>query len=520
MDLLADIVQHLAKKEEKTFRSSLLADNYDRRDIVLFDLLRERSDWKPGELLRKIYTTNGEKAYHSLRDRLKNKLITFLDTDEEDVESHLRNEIFKLTDFAVRMLKRDMSGLANWLLDKAETQAIANHQYDLADRIYEIQLLHIDRMEISEDDLLVKRNENWAKHCHHRELNELCARMHGSLKKQRRTGGSLDPEIVIPEICTKFNLSRSKLKNATFMLRLIILVRSVIASTKEYLKFEPYLIRVFTQLKSLNAFSGVHASSEVGFVYAIAHTLYRNLKFDVATEWLNRMEAMMTLKNITDHHLYGKLMGMRAAIASFSGRNDEAIVIVRTELEQNSAQLAESDRLDLLLNLAVYYFHAEDYKKANECICQIHSGTKSLVELKGREWVFKKELIAAIIYYERNEMELALTRIKAMQRKYGAFLQHDTYQFAGEFLRLFRKTIEKPELIRSQEFAMEVRALSDSWPAERRDLQAITFFCWLKSKVKNVKYYVVLQDWMEKEREMMKGELQKSSDALSVLVAE
>ena len=504
MDPLSEIVQNLSGAESKAFCENLKKRNYDRQDIVLFECLRERTDWGPGELKHHIYGKGSDKAYHSLRDRLKNQLIAFLDSEDRDDESEIRSDIFHKIDLAERMLKRKMNGLAAWLMDKAESMAVENYQYDLADRVYEVQIVHLEKFELDEQLLLAKRSANWQKHCEVREFNEHSAKMSLELKKIRTEGGMIETESAVSFIFEKFKISHSKLKNAFFMMRMLHLIRAIIASAKEYLSFEPSLIRIYTQLKSFNAFAGIHASYEINFIYMISHTLYRNQKFGIASEWLNRMESMLTEKQLLRHTLFGKYIGIRAAIETYSGRNEQGIKILKEALDKHDAHFDIKDKLDILLNLAVYHFHGEDFKTANHYLLQIDSSAKSLRILKGREWVFKRELIGAIVYFERSDTDLALMRVLGMQRKYGEFVDHDTYRCAGIYLRIMRKMIEKDIYMESQEFADDVRALSDAWPAERRDLQAITFLCWMKSKVKKKNYYGVLLEWMEREKEKEK----------------
>jgi hypothetical protein len=504
MDLLSEIVQNLSGSEAKTFCENLKKGNYDRLDIVLFELLRERSDWAPGELKQKTNPEGTDKAYHSLRDRLKNLLIAFLEGGERDNESSIRSNIFNKIDLAERMLKRKLAPLSERLLDKAETIALENHQYDLADRIYEVQLIHLDKFEIDENTLLQKRSVNWQMHCEVREFNEHSAKMSSELKKLRVDGGMIETESAINFVFEKFKVSHSKLKNAFYMMRILYLIRAIIASAKEYLSFEPSLIRIYTKLKTFNSFGGIHASYEINFIYIIAHTLYRNLKFDVASDWLNRLGDMLSEKQLLHHPLFGKYIALRAAIASYGGLNEKGIRMLKETLEKNSAYIGIKDKLDILLNLSVYHFNSEDFKSANNYLNQIDISGKSLRILKGREWVFKKELIGVIVHYERGDSDLALMRVLGMQRKYGAFVDHDTYRCAGMFMRIVRKMIEKESYIDSQEFAEDVRALSDAWPAERKDLQAITFLCWMKSKVKKTKYYSELLEWMEREIEKVK----------------
>ena len=52
--------------------------------------------------------------------------------------------------------------------------------------------------------------------------------------------------------------------------------------------------------------------------------------------------------------------------------------------------------------------------------------------------------------------------------------------------------LANPEKATTPEFAKEVELANMAWPDNKEDTQAITFFCWLKSKMIRRPYYEVL----------------------------
>jgi hypothetical protein len=66
------------------------------------------------------------------------------------------------------------------------------------------------------------------------------------------------------------------------------------------------------------------------------------------------------------------------------------------------------------------------------------------------------------------------------------------------FLKFIRRMITNPELVATPAFAEEVKEASLGWPGEKEDIQAITFFCWLKSKMLRRNYYEVLLEAMQR----------------------
>jgi hypothetical protein len=52
--------------------------------------------------------------------------------------------------------------------------------------------------------------------------------------------------------------------------------------------------------------------------------------------------------------------------------------------------------------------------------------------------------------------------------------------------------IHDPHIVTTPYFHTQVKFAQLAWPGAKEDIQAITFFCWLKSKMENKPYYDVL----------------------------
>lgn len=88
--------------------------------------------------------------------------------------------------------------------------------------------------------------------------------------------------------------------------------------------------------------------------------------------------------------------------------------------------------------------------------------------------------------------EIALARIASIDRYYKSFFKNELYQRARVFMGFIKQVIEKPESIATEAFAKHVDDTIVRLPNDKEDIQAITFYCWLKSKMLNKSYYPVL----------------------------
>ncbi len=224
----------------------------------------------------------------------------------------------------------------------------------------------------------------------------------------------------------------------------------------------------------------------------LAHAAYRNRKFEKATTWCDQIAAAGTERWLRSQPVYPRYMALRAGISSLSGSVQDAITSMEKALETSLDQSEINEWLNLRLNLAVYYFQAEQYRKAHRTLHAIGKTNDELQALMGMEWCFKKQMIELIIHYELGNPELSLKMVGQLRKEYASMLSHAMYVRADLFLTLISKVAQDPLLLSTSSFLETVQNSRLAWPNAKEDIQAITFFCWLRSKMENRPYYQVL----------------------------
>jgi hypothetical protein len=106
--------------------------------------------------------------------------------------------------------------------------------------------------------------------------------------------------------------------------------------------------------------------------------------------------------------------------------------------------------------------------------------------------VFQKELIEVIFQYELGKLDLAQQRLKLVRRQYSDFLSLERNQRIGKFMQFIQYYFNYPELIQSESFKEQVMQSNIRQDAQTEDVQAILFFCWLRSKMIGRACYDVL----------------------------
>ncbi len=492
MKILEQTIQHLSDDERQNFRNSLITDRESSKYLKLFDVLSKQQGGVTDALWRKLYPNGGLNAYHSLRKRLMKKLVEF------QVLYHLQTApggatgIGGMITFCELMLERHNIVVAGYYLKQTELLAVKNESAEMLDTIYKIRIKYAEELKTDLEKVYKLWDNNNKEYIQRQRLVLAYALIRKEYEKARKQGIIINYEKTVDKAFKKFDVSIREENNAAFMHRVVSLTRKGAVTRKDYTTFSQDILRTYHKLKDANAFEKDEAIYELGFLYMIAHASYRNRQFEEASTWVESMGRMFKIPKFKLSPYYAKYISLSAAIASYSGHNTEAIDIMKKALSAGDLKIPLEERLNMELNLAVYYFQAENYKMANKTIIDIGHTDGWLENRMGKEWRFKKNMIEIIIQCELGNEDIALTKIKAVEKLYKKFLSQKTYSRAHIFLRFIKRVITDPMAVTSKEFAEQVKQANMGLPEDREDIQAITFFCWLKSKMLRRKYYAVL----------------------------
>ena len=83
---------------------------------------------------------------------------------------------------------------------------------------------------------------------------------------------------------------------------------------------------------------------------------------------------------------------------------------------------------------------------------------------------------------------------KSFERSFSSMYQQTIYHRVAEFVDFLKLLINQPDAIKTDAFRNEMSKKLINIPEEKEDLQAMAFYCWMKSKMINQKYYDVLLD--------------------------
>lgn len=492
MDVLETIIAQMDGADMAGFVYFLQREKTDRRDLKLFDLMVKHADWTPEKITRRLYKADNRNAYHSLRKRLTVQLMDYVNLQRSmELKERRPSEVYwSMADYLLE--KGDVS-TARYFLTKAQRSALSLKDYSTLDKIHRSYIGNAAELGVDPEAAFELWRENRLAMEEHERLMLARSIVRKRLVAARQSGDTLDLDATVKEVFGHVQLNKRSANDPVFMLELCSVIRSAVISTKNYHLFEPFVRRIYNRLERFGAMNQVTRSVKWGFVYMICHVLYRNKKFDECEEQLTQLRQWSRRPEE-----WARSVLLEAAVKSYSGRNKEAADLLRKTLGDKRRRFGTDDVLNMQLNLAVYHFQSDEFKKANKVLMEMGHSDVWLEKKMGKEWRFKRSMIELIVQCELGNTEVALQRIRTLESYFHGFLKHPSYHRAGVFLKFIRVLITHPDRVSDASFEQEVERADMALPGDREDIQAITFFCWLKSKMVRRPYYEVLMDAMKR----------------------
>jgi tetratricopeptide (TPR) repeat protein len=209
-------------------------------------------------------------------------------------------------------------------------------------------------------------------------------------------------------------------------------------------------------------------------------------------QYLDLLMQNMAQKKTYEQQFYSKYILLLAANYVFTRQNQRAVDLLQQFLANKPTQSIPRDLLNAQLNLAFYYFQQEEYAKANKQLRTITHSDQWCEKKMGKEWVLKKNLSELIIQYEIGNEDLAMNKIRTIERSFGSLFKNPAYKNVRVYVQLVKQFLDNPATVTREDFFGQVDSSFVFLPAKQEDLQSMGFYAWLKSKMQRRKYYEVL----------------------------
>jgi hypothetical protein len=489
MDSLQEVIHSLDSEQQKEFVSFIHRNKYrkGRKDLQLFNLLKQEKEWSAQEIVQQLKTTNTN-AYHTIRKRLFSHLADFVvlqsTSSDASTTSHTNAII----------------GVVNYLFDKslvkqawkylllAENIAHENELRDLLNTIYLLQISKCHLQSKIDIGSLVQKYEANQIELHLNERLQIASSLiRNRLLQDKQDGINANFDKLVQLALKELAIDKKVLKTPKINLEFVKIIRSGIIAQKDFSQFEPFILSTYNDLYS-NPNKESNAVVKAEFLYIIAHTLYRNKKFKLSLSYLNELSSTLTRCSASNAKQYhAKMELLKAGNLMFSKQLHEALKCLFS-LEK-SKNLSAEEKAITTMNIGIYHYLENDMKKAQQKLRDFTHSDAWYKKTMGTEWLFKKYLMEIILFVDLKQIDIVESRIRTVERTFKNLRNHPIYERAFGFLGLIKLYFSENDL-KKLEAAIEKNITFI--PFEQEDLQAMTFYCWIRSKTLKKGFYETL----------------------------
>ena len=498
MDHLKTILTTLSPEEQKELGRFIgrQKQKKGRKDLELYRLLLQKQDLAAADLVKKLYPdAPNVPAYHALRKRLFSHLADFILLKRQENDPTAAASVRGLLSLAGYLFEKRADQIGWNVLRKAEKLAEANEQYDLLNAVYNLQIEHAQSPHGDAlPDIIGKYTRNKARADEEERAGIACGWVNHYLQAAKAQGGDLPFEAITGQVLAQLNLAQVAADRPKMMYQLLSIARGAVLVRKDFFSFEPYLVGQYEALAARNAFGPRHGSYKTGLLYMIAQTQYRNRKFAASLGRLEQLrQALAESPKADQQQLVPRYTLLWAMNHVYLGKNDQAVAVLEKVLAGGEAEdWPVGHLLNARINLAFCYFQRGDFARANQLLLAAGHSDRWSTKKMGREWTLKKNLSEIIIQYELGNVDLVLNKVRSIERNFDGLLRSPVYANVRTYLQFIRQLVDRPGAAADKSFSAEVDRTFRFLPVEQEDLQAMSFYAWLKSKMLKRGYYAVL----------------------------
>ena len=479
-----------------------------RQDSRLYELLVQAKELAGPQLIAKLYPAEPNPvAYYALRKRLLRHLTDFLLLRQRQLDTTAAASVRGQLTLAQYLFEAGIPRLAWSTLRKAEKLAHDNEQYEPLNAVYNLQIQHADSPHaLPLADIIARRlaNKKAADEEERANIADSLLRLH--LREARVRGRATVPvDALMQNILAEYDLQEAFARSPSLLSRLMSIARSAMLVRRDFASFAPFVERCYNLMERRHGFAPAQRGHQLRLLYMLAHALYRSRRFAESVVYLEKGQALIVagparqFKEVANRFTF-----LQAANYAFLRRNGEGIALLEGIL-RNAKALSEADDLTARFQLTFHYFAEGKFAKANHTLLSLARTDHWLEQHLGLEWMLNRNIGELIIQVELGNPEFALGRLRATERvlreQFPAVPAADEaaavpvggpYHSVLVYLALLREVIENPVAVRRPEFASRVVQMPNFLSPESEDLQAMSFYAWLKAQILGRPYYEVL----------------------------
>ena len=498
MDDIKEIIQTLDEENRKEFKHFLnrFRQKGSRKDVALFELLRKDEDFKSGHIMNKLYGKVNKEAYYALRKRLNKQLIDFVILKSRDNDTTAVSKVMEFINLSQYLYDRKKNALSYRYLTRALELATEIEHYELLNAIYNL-LIDQNQWQSEEElsDILARHKANKKKQDLEERVNFANSIIKQKLLECQKNMNPIDFESLTSSVFSELEVDEMALQHPRTVYKLMSLSRNSIIASKDFASFEPFIRRKYRELEENNTFTAKTSYYQLGLLYYLSHTLYRNKKFTESKQYLEQLNILLNGDGIAYYAVYyPKYKLLQSSVSVFTHEIKMALENLRALLDDPRIKLEHTEKARLYVNMGIYNFLDRNISASHKNLMSIYHSDKWCEKHLGVEWVLKKNLLEVLLFFDMGKQDVAESRLRSLERTYRSLFRHPLYSRVKGFVSLIKFVVFNADQVTSKQFNEMVERSIDWRPAEEEDLQAMGFYAWLKSKMQKRDVYEV---WLE-----------------------
>ncbi|MBO2010473.1 hypothetical protein [Hymenobacter negativus] len=480
-----------------------------RLDSRLFELLVRAKPLKPEQLVAQLYPDEPNPvAYYALRKRLMRHLTDYLLLRQRQLDSTAAATVRGHLTLAQYLFEAGIPRLAWNTLRKAEKLGRESEQYEQLNAVYNLQIQHADSPHAEPLDEILPRYRLNKKAADEEERANIADSLLRQRLREARVRGraAVSVDDILQKILAEYDLQEAFARSPSLLSRLMSITRNAMLVRRDFTSFAVFIERCYKLMERRHGFAPAQRGHQLKLLYMLAHALYRSRRFADSVAYLEKAQALLAAAPGRQLAEGPRFTFLLAANYAFLSRNAEGIQLLEKVL-RDAKSLTTADDLTLRFQLSFHYFAEGKFAKANQALLSLARTDHWLEQHLGLEWLLNRNIGEALIQVELNNPELALNRIKAIERTIreqfpavpadaeagtAAVPLGGPYIPVLTYLGMVRELLENPIAEHDHDFANRVSHIPHFISEEREDLQVISFYSWLRARTLGRPYYEVL----------------------------
>jgi hypothetical protein len=481
-----------------------------RLDSRLYELLVRAKPLKPEQLVAQLYPDEPNPvAYYALRKRLMRHLTDYLLLRQRQLDTTAAATVRGHLTLAQYLFEAGIPRLAWTTLRKAEKLGRESEQYEPLNAVYNLQIQHADSPHAEPlAEILPRYRANKKAADEEERANIADSLLRQRLREARVRGrATVSVDGILQQILAEYDLQEAFARSPSLLSRLMSITRNAMLVRRDFTSFAAFIERCYSLMERRHGFAPAQRGHQLKLLYMLAHALYRSRRFTESVAYLEKARALLKAAPGRQFGEYGpRFTFLLAANYAFLRRNAESIQLLESMLRE-AKSLTTTDELTLRFQLTFHYFAEGKFAKANQTLLSLGRTDHWLEQHLGLEWLLNRNIGEALIQVELGNPELALGRIRAIERAIREqFPAAPADEAAGTaavpaggpylpvltYLVMVRELVENPVGAQMPDFVNRVSHLPPFISEEREDLQVISFYSWLRARTLGRPYYEVL----------------------------